>query len=226
MRFLSAILLLVFAAPAHAELLRGVAHVGDGDSLTLDGTRIRLYGIDAPELDQRCNRNGTSWECGQEAKRQLAALVEGKPLECGTVEQDQYGRQVAVCWSGQIELNRTMVEQGWAAAYQSVTSKYAAPEIRAKAAGLGIWSSQFDIPEFYRTAKRAASAPLRATSSRPKSQPREWRGGCVIKGNRNRKGQWIYHLPGMPYYEATRPEEIFCTEAQAQAAGYRRAIVR
>lgn len=50
--------------------------------------------------------------------------------------------------------------------------------------------------------------------------------GCVIRGNRNRRGQWIYHLPGMPYYEATRPEELFCSEAEAQAAGYRRAIVR
>jgi hypothetical protein len=50
--------------------------------------------------------------------------------------------------------------------------------------------------------------------------------GCVIKGNRNRKGEWIYHVPGMPYYDVTRPEEIFCTEAQGQAAGYRRAIVR
>ena len=51
-------------------------------------------------------------------------------------------------------------------------------------------------------------------------------GRCAIKGNRSRRGDWIYHLPGMPYYEATRAEEIFCTEAQAQAAGYRRAIVR
>ena len=51
-------------------------------------------------------------------------------------------------------------------------------------------------------------------------------GSCSIKGNRNRKGQWIYHVPGMPYYDRTRPEEVFCTEAEARAAGYRRAIVR
>ena len=36
----------------------------------------------------------------------------------------------------------------------------------------------------------------------------------------------IYHLPGMPYYDETRAEAYFCTEAQAQAAGYRRAVVR
>lgn len=49
---------------------------------------------------------------------------------------------------------------------------------------------------------------------------------CNIKGNHSRRGEWIYHLPGMPYYEQTRPEAMFCTEAEAQAAGYRRAIVR
>ena len=51
-------------------------------------------------------------------------------------------------------------------------------------------------------------------------------GNCNIKGNHSRKGEWIYHLPGMPYYDRTRPEEIFCTEAEARAAGYRRAIVK
>ena len=49
--------------------------------------------------------------------------------------------------------------------------------------------------------------------------------GCVIKGNRVSHG-WIYHLPGMPYYDRTNPEEWFCTEAQARAAGYRRARAR
>ena len=66
--------------------------------------------------------------------------------------------------------------------------------------------------------------------SGPKAVSSDWQArannNCNIKGNRNRKGQWIYHVPGMPYYDQTRPEEIFCTEAEAQAAGYRRAIVK
>jgi hypothetical protein len=50
----------------------------------------------------------------------------------------------------------------------------------------------------------------------------------VIKGNRSRRGEWIYHLPSMPYYGygQTRAEDIFCSEAEAQAAGYQRARVR
>ena len=49
---------------------------------------------------------------------------------------------------------------------------------------------------------------------------------CNIKGNRNRKSEWIQHVPGMPYYDATRAEGVLCTEAEALAAGYRRAIVQ
>ena len=62
---------------------------------------------------------------------------------------------------------------------------------------------------------------------RPAAAPRAVASGsCNIKGNRSRRGEWIYHVPGMPYYEQTRPEELFCSEADARAAGYRRALVR
>lgn len=69
-----------------------------------------------------------------------------------------------------------------------------------------------------RAAARSRTRQPRQTYSSPS--------GCVIKGNRSRRGEWIYHLPGMPYYDVTRPEEMFCSEREAQAAGYRRAIVR
>jgi hypothetical protein len=123
-----------------------------------------------------------------------------------------------------------MVAAGWATAFREYSQDYVADEVRAKAARAGIWSSTFELPQDYRQARaeqpasapatRAPRAPARAASVAGPI------GRCAIKGNRDRKGQWIYHLPGMPYYEATRAEEFFCTEAQAQAAGYRRAIVR
>jgi hypothetical protein len=83
-------------------------------------------------------------------------------------------------------------------------------------------------PQDYRAAQRGATAFARPQQrqSRVQTFAAPAAGSCSIKGNRNRKGQWIYHLPGMPYYAQTRAEEMFCTEAQAQAAGYRRAIVQ
>ena len=224
---LLAITLLVAAMPTHAQSVTGAAKALDGDSLEVEGRQVRLLGIDAPEFDQTCTKQGSQWPCGQVAKEQLSALIAGQRVECRGQGVDQYGRILAVCSIGYDELNRTMVEQGWAVAYRTYTDAYVPAELRAKSQKLGIWASTFTMPEDYRIAKLPPEPPA---VSRPRRQaPRQTYqspGGCVIKGNRNRRGQWIYHLPGMPYYDQTRPEDIFCTEAEARAAGYRRAIVR
>jgi hypothetical protein len=83
-------------------------------------------------------------------------------------------------------------------------------------------------PEDYRAAERGDTALARPQQrqTRVQSFAAPAAAACSIMGNRNRKGQWIYYLPGMPYYAQTRAEEMFCTEAQAQSAGYRWAIVK
>ena len=213
---------------SYAQSLSGEASAADGDSLVVGGKRVRLFGIDAPELAQTCGTNGTPWNCGEQARGNLAELIKGQTVHCEGQGVDQHARLIAVCSAGGLELNETMVAYGWALAYREFSDAYIPAETRAKANGLGIWSSQFQNPADYRLsllpappvpAARAASPPSRRSATTSPA-------GCVIKGNRNRRGQWIYHLPGMPYYDQTRAEEMFCTEAEAQAAGYRRAIVR
>lgn len=225
---LALIAVLGFACPGSAQTVNGAASAADGDSLVVGGRRVRLFGIDAPELAQSCTRQGVTWNCGEQAKDNLAELVKGQTVYCEGQGVDQHARLVAVCSAGGLELNETMVEYGWALAYRQFSEAYVSAETRAKANGLGIWSSQFQNPADYRlsllptppvAAPRAVSSPPGRRTTTPPT-------GCVIKGNRNRRGQWIYHLPGMPYYDQTRAEEMFCTEAEAQAAGYRRAIVR
>lgn len=215
-------------APATAEALAGPATIIDGDSLIVDGKEVRLFGIDAPELSQTCLKDAVAWECGEEAKRQLEALIADASVQCASQSVDTHGRELAVCFVGYDNLNERMVERGWAVAYRQYSSDYIASEMRAKASRAGIWGSSFDLPYAYRLAQNPppdSPAPAGASSSKTRVTPdRDY--GCVIKGNRNRKGQWIYHVPGMPYYAATKAEEIFCSEADARAAGYRRALVR
>lgn len=214
---------------ALAQNLAGPSQVVDGDSLSVAGLSVRLFGIDAPEGKQTCERGGAVWACGEESANQLRGLVANARVECRGKGTDVYGRMLAICWAQGVELNKWMAEQGWATAYRKYSDDYTADELRARAAGRGLWTSNFALPEDYR---RAHEHNARQTQSFVAPRPRNRApagaplGSCSIKGNRNRKGQWIYHLPGMPYYDATRPEEIFCTEAEAQAAGYRRAIVR
>ena len=199
----------------------------DGDSLTVNGVSIRLFGIDAPEGKQTCERDGARWACGEEAATQLRSITAGQQVSCEGRGNDAYGRLVAVCRADGFELNRTMVEAGWATAFRRYSDDYVGAEAQAKAARAGIWSSTFDLPENWRTAHEAAPRASAAPSAQRFAAPAQTGfSGCVIKGNRNRKGEWIYHLPGFPYYDATRAEEMFCTEAEARAAGYRRAVVR
>ncbi len=230
-RLLVATLWLV-PAPLLGQTLSGSGQVVDGDSLSVGGISVRLFGIDAPEGKQTCDRSGKKWACGEEAASQLRILVGSNRVECRGRGADTYGRTVAVCRADGFELNKTMVEQGWATAFRTYSSEYVADEVRAKAALRGIWSSSFALPEEYRMIQelreqqrlaRQSFASARVRESVPAPVPPR---GCVIKGNRNRNGQWIYHLPGMAYYENTQAEEMFCSEAQAQAAGYRRAIAR
>jgi endonuclease YncB( thermonuclease family) len=223
--------LLLSSAAAAQFVISGTAHAKDGDSLSVDAREIRLFGIDAPEFDQTCQRDGHSWSCGAEAANKLSALVTGKAVRCEQVGTDQYGRMLARCRVGATDVNRMMVALGFAVAYRRYSSDYVSAEDSAKGNRFGLWSGQFEMPSDYRHVERAPAQPRhdRHHSAR-KSMSDDWaarvNANCNIKGNRNRKGQWIYHLPGMPYYDQTRPEAIFCTEEEARAAGYRRAIVR
>ena len=118
MRHLLLAVLFASAAPAHAQTLSGPAEIVDGDSLTVSGISVRLFGIDAPEGKQTCNRSGTTWRCGEEAATQLRNLIGGNPIECRGRDIDVYGRMLAVCSVAGIEINRAIVEAGWATAFR------------------------------------------------------------------------------------------------------------
>ncbi len=230
MRSLAIATSLLLASPASAQDVTGPALVVDGDSLVIAETPVRLAGVDAPEPDQTCTRDGQQWACGEEAAAQLLSLVDGQRVSCRGQGTDAYGRLLAICHANGVELGATMVEYGWATAYRSYSSDYFGHEHRARSARQGIWRSEFILPEHHRIAKAEAAAPpvSQAQPASREKRPQATNRGhhrCTIKGNRSRRGDWIYHLPGMQYYEVTRAEEIFCTEAEARAAGYRRSRV-
>lgn len=233
--FVLGAILLAIPTASPAQTISGKATVIDGDTLEMPGARIRLQGIDAPEGRQTCPRDGEVWACGEEAAEMLRALVRNRDVVCEMRDRDRYGRLVAQCAADALDLAQVMVEAGLAIALPQFSDAYVQKEARARSLKLGLWSSDFQLPSDYRAADRTPKAtiaphprPARSQTARASvsrtSDP--YSGGCKIKGNRNRKGQWIYHMPGMPYYDQTRPEDIFCTEAQAQKAGYRRAIVK
>jgi endonuclease YncB( thermonuclease family) len=125
----------------------GVASVIDGDTIEIHGTRIRLFGIDAPESSQLCVRpTGERWRCGQQASFALADRIGRAIVRCEERDIDRYQRIVAVCFKDAEDLNRWLVANGWAVAYRRYSRDYVADEDTARQNRTNIWSGEFDMP--------------------------------------------------------------------------------
>lgn len=150
----------VVPAPG-AAVVAGATRVVDGDTLVVSGTRIRLYGIDAPETKQVCTRpDGSAWTCGVSAGDALRAKVAqaGGNVHCVVLNKDRYGRDVALCDAGGDDIATWMVERGWALAYKAYGgSAFAKPEAVARNAKAGVWASELTPPWEWRAQQRAGS---------------------------------------------------------------------
>lgn len=141
--------------------LSGTASVVDGDTLRLDGTRIRLSGIDAPESKAFCTvkATGARVACGRRAGDMLRSLADGRSLGCVAEGEDRYGRTLATCYVSQkgkrVDLNGLMVRRGWALAYRRYSDRYVLDETAARLDGAGLWAMDFQNPEDYRREARA-----------------------------------------------------------------------
>lgn len=201
------------AAPALAAGPSGPVRVIDADTIEVAGVRVRLHGIDAPERDQTCTRGRERWACGRWATLEAERRLSGRRAECDAVDRDRHGRVVAVCRVGGRDVAEAFVRDGLALADPRFSRAYLDAERAARREGAGIAGWDMVRPRDWRAGRAAQVTP--AT------------GDCRIKGNISSNGR-IYHLPGQTHYDRTRidpsrGERMFCTEADARAAGWRAA---
>jgi len=126
----------------------GAATIHDGDTLTVQGQRMRLRDIDAPEYRQTCMADDETYPCGRRARAALAALTAGKAVTCKGWERDKYARPLVVCSVGNpaLDINGALVRQGWAVAYGG----YGSEEAEARKAKRGLWQGDFQRPRDWR----------------------------------------------------------------------------
>lgn len=129
-----------------AEGLAGLARIIDGDTLELAGRRLRLVGMDAPELDQICEAAGRAYRCGEVARDAMIGLAGRGAIACEVAGRDRYGRGLARCRAAGEDVGQAMVERGLAVAY----GDYVADEARARTLRLGLWAGTFDRPAEWR----------------------------------------------------------------------------
>lgn len=221
------------AAPA-AEIT-GVPKIREGDQVMIGSTRIRLGGIDAPSRDQLClDPKGERWTCGVAARDALIAHVGNKSWTCKPVRTDRFGRTVARCTVDGEDIQRWLVQNGWALAFVQYSRDYEAQDKAAREAKAGIWAGAFIAPWDWRVRNKkttvlgatkppeTANAILLASASGPVAPSPE----CTIKGNVNSAGVCIYHRPESRWYakikmHISKGTRWFCSVEEAEAAGCR-----
>lgn len=213
----AAIAAFLFITEAEADTLTGSASVVDGDTIEIHGERIRILDIDALESRQICTaQDGSEWRCGQQAALVLDDWIGSRTVRCESDKLDRYGRHLARCAVAGQDLAEWLAVNGWAVPYRDCKCEVVREAAdRAKAQQLGIWSSDFQMPWEWR-----------AHADANRETPAQESADCQIKGNISSKGERIYHLPGGRYYGVTKIDESkgerwFCTEPEAQEAGWR-----
>lgn len=216
-RICSVLIAFLLAAPLWAlqPEITGRPRVIDADTIEVAGQRIRLGGIDAPEMAETCRApDGRSWRCGRWATQEAERLLNGQTLRCQDLGERTHNRIVGRCYLGEKDIAVLLIEAGAArtclrfAREQGQDAIYLAAEVRAQRARVGIFSGALNPPAGF-----CNLADTRAES-----------GTCAIKGNVSQNGQ-IYHLPGQRDYNRVNMNKPgvrwFCSEAEARAAGWR-----
>ena len=129
----------------------GRVSITDGDTIKLGTIKVRLHGIDAPERRQNCkDAKNKAYACGRQSTAFLKSLVKNKEVKCEGKDKDRYGRIIGICYADEINLNSTMVKEGWAIAYRYYSKDYVKEEETAKRDKKGIWQGSFKEPYIWR----------------------------------------------------------------------------
>lgn len=136
--------------------LRGTPEVRDGDTIVLQGRRLRLDGIDAPELGQSCRIKSRLYDCGMVARTALLDLTAGAEVVCRPLGPGPGGLTLARCFADDYDLSEGMTYTGWALALRRPQNRYVAQEDGARLGKRGFWRGSFVAPWEWRAGKRLA----------------------------------------------------------------------
>ena len=120
--------------------------ITDGDTIKINGEKIRFSGIDTPELKQTCIKQGVKKPCGITAKQILIDKIADNKVICVREGKDRYKRTLAECFVNDESLSSYLVRSGYAFAYRRYSKKFIHDEDYAKLNKLGMWSMEFDYP--------------------------------------------------------------------------------
>ena len=153
---------------ADISVARGAAVVIDASHLEIAGRRFKLYGIDAPDIDETCNdAQGKEYPCGVDARQALADLVKGGSVSCLPRGPNENDETLGVCSIGTSDLAQAMIDAGWAIADRTRTLYYEKAEEEARVKKQGLWQGQFIPPGDWRVGERVPQSHTGNKESSP-----------------------------------------------------------
>ena len=144
--FLVISICLIFFFLTYNDVKSVEVKVIDGDTIYLNGEKIRFSGIDTPEIKQTCTKNNEIIKCGILAKELLIKIIANNKINCIKEGKDQYKRTLAECFVNDLSLSSYLVKNGYAFAYRRYSKKFIVDEDFAKSNKLGMWSMKFEYP--------------------------------------------------------------------------------
>jgi len=147
---ISSLILIITLKQVNSQELRVV----DGDTIHLNGEKIRFTGIDTPELKQTCIKEEAIDPCGITAKEILIKKISNNKVLCISEGKDRYNRTLAECFVNDESLSSYLVRSGYAFAYRKYSKKFVPDEDYAKLNKIGMWSMKFSYPWEYRKSNK------------------------------------------------------------------------
>jgi endonuclease YncB( thermonuclease family) len=147
---ISSLILITTLIQVNSQELRVV----DGDTIHLNGEKIRFTGIDTPELKQTCIKEEAIDPCGITAKEILIKKISNNKVLCISEGKDRYNRTLAECFVNDESLSSYLVRSGYAFAYRKYSKKFVPDEDYAKLNKIGMWSMKFSYPWEYRKSNK------------------------------------------------------------------------
>jgi endonuclease YncB( thermonuclease family) len=212
-------------SPASAS---GSARIKDADTIEVAGKIFRLHGIDSPEFDQAClDAEGSLYSCGAVAAQELQKFIADRVVRCDDLNPDPTypARRIGRCSVDGTDLHHWLVSHGWALNFEPY-------EEDAKRGHYGMWKGCFVTPRDFRrwnVGKSVLRGPACPQDAKGKLFPDvlDMPPGCEIKGHFTPRAfpyRGIYHLPGCRSYRRTKAKRWFCSEPDALAARFRKAL--
>ena len=144
--FLVISICLIFFFLTYFDVKSSELKIVDGDTIHLNGEKIRFSGIDTPEIKQKCTKNNEVIMCGIQAKELLINKIKNNKINCVREGKDQYKRTLAECFVNDLSLSSYLVKSGYAFAYRKYSNKFIKDEDFARSNKLGMWSMNFEYP--------------------------------------------------------------------------------